>query len=227
MISGAGPYHWDIPLKFVHTSLHHLYIAHTIPQRQEMFFAAKEFFILDKKDVGNYVAKMDTKWVMLEKDASERKVKPAASSLSQAAVCCHKREIEREVWTCPFCSVARHIQCWNQSPGLSLCSHSTSPVWAAVAEVKSNLNSAMLQHRRTKALYQKLRDAANDGKLRPQAKFPQWSETQISSPDQAETHQLHLKSADRHFLFTDAGEDKSSLLPWCCACLYKALHPCN
>lgn len=37
------------------------HIAHTIPQRQEMFFAAKEFFILDKKDVGNYVAKMNTK----------------------------------------------------------------------------------------------------------------------------------------------------------------------
>lgn len=47
------------------------------------------------------------------------------------------------------------------------------PSLGAVAEVKSNLNSAMLQHRRTEASYQKLRDAASDGKLRPQATFPQ------------------------------------------------------
>lgn len=67
-----------------------------------------------------------------------RKLKPVASSSLQAAECCHIQGVERKIWMWPFCSMARHIQCWNQSPGLSLGSHSTSSVRAALAEVKSD-----------------------------------------------------------------------------------------
>lgn len=71
---------------------------------------------------------MNTKCVMLQKDAPERKPKPAAFSSLQAAMCCHIQGVETgKVRMSPFWSTARHMQCQNQSPGLPQFSHSPFP----------------------------------------------------------------------------------------------------
>lgn len=75
---------------------------------------------------------MGTKWVTLWKDTSERKLKPAASSSLQAAVCCHIQGVERKGWmwtssvgtkvlgslpvlTLHFPSSGLQLQKWNQT----------------------------------------------------------------------------------------------------------------
>lgn len=105
---------------------------------------------------------------------------------------------------------------------------SISPAPAAITGEKNKLPFTLLQHGQEKGLYQKTREVTNVSKLGPQAQFPQWSETCSASADRVKTCGLHLKSSDRHFLFTDAEEEKSSsLFTQSSACLCKALHHCN
>lgn len=153
---------------------------------------------------------MNASWVILPKDTPERKPKPAASSLLQAAII---QGAEREQWECVLSTP------W---PGTSsvktkhLNSHSAHrlhfPSHGCSCRRKTKLNFAVLQHKQAKALHQKPRDVASDSKVGPQAKFPQWSETWMSSADWEKTWQIHLKSSDSHFLFTDLAEKKSCSL---------------
>lgn len=108
------------------------------------------------------------------------------------------------------------------------CSHPLFPQTGPQLQKKNQIKFCYVSAQASKSSVSKTRGIASDSKLGPQAKFPQWCETWVSSADWAKPHQLHLKSSDRHFLFTDAVEEKSSsLFTRSSACLYKALHHCN
>lgn len=113
MISGTRPFHQVIPLKFVHLPFHHLSLCftHVLLRDKKCSQGLKSFFYprpkgSKKKKKKNQVAKMITKWVMLQKDAPERKPKAATSSLLQAAMT-YRIQAERGKWVRPFCCTSR------------------------------------------------------------------------------------------------------------------------
>lgn len=157
------------------------------------------------------VTKMNASWVMLPKDTPERKPKPAASFLLQAVIIQGAEGEKREcVLSTPWPGTSKHVKTKHLN---SLSAHRLHfPSHGCSCRRKTKLNFAVLQHKQAKALRQKPRDVASDSKLGPQAKFPQWSETWMSSADQEKTWQIDLKSSDSHFLSTDLAEKKSCSL---------------
>lgn len=107
---------------------------------------------------------MGTKWVMLWKDKSKRKFKPAASSCS---VLPHSRGLEKSVNVAFLLHGQAHPVLEQKSWALPVLTFNF-PSQDCRCRSKIRLNSTVLQHRRTKALFAKIRDAASDGKLRPQ-----------------------------------------------------------
>lgn len=232
MISRTGPSHCNIPFKFVHIPPHHLSLCFThMSLRSKRCSPRLNVFLFQTKKKKISHGKDENKMSHATKGRTWKET--WNSSFLFAAGCnvlLHIRSWERKVRMCPFCSMARHIQCWNQSIGLPQCWNPPFPQPGRQCQKKKKkkqIKFCYASAQASKSFVSKLCDVASDSKLRPQAKFPRWSETWMSSADRAKTCQLHLKSSDRSFLFTDSEEEKSSLFSWSSACLYKALLHCN
>lgn len=160
MISRTGPSHCNIPFKFVHIPPHHLSLCFThMSLRSKRCSPRLNVFLFQTKKKKISHGKDENKMSHATKGRTWKET--WNSSFLFAAGCnvlLHIRSWERKVRMCPFCSMARHIQCWNQSIGLPQCWNPPFPQPGRQCQKKkkkkNKLNFAMLQHRQAKALYQ-------------------------------------------------------------------------
>lgn len=171
---------------------------------------------------------MNTKWVTLQKDAPERKPKPAASSSLLAAMCCHIQGVETGKREC-LLSAPQPSTSNVKSKVLDSPSAPTLhfPSQGCSCRRKTKLNFAMLQHTWAKALHQKYVMSQVTANL----DHRQSSHSEVKLECLQQIRQKHASFTWNHqtdvFLFTDAGEGKTFLFTRSSACLYKALNHDN